>query len=278
MQLDPIAVKAGLRLESLGTTGSTNAEARLRAKHGDDGPLWITATAQTQGRGRYGRSWISPPGNLYASLLLRDPSPFEQGPQLAFVAALALRDAVALEANTLAPQLTFKWPNDLLLAERKCAGILIEGEATPDDEAKKRFIVVIGVGINCSSHPPTADGCTGFPATDLLAHGAATTPDRLFARLSATMCRRLAQWERGRNFPAILSDWLAYARGIGEQIIVRNGEAEMQGRFIGLDRSGRLMLEVKGGGIRTISGGDVFPFTVRGRGGPLGRPGSSHGA
>ena len=76
MQLDPIAVNAGVRLESLGTTGSTNAEARLRAQQGEGGPLWITATAQTQGRGRHGRIWISPPGNLYASLLLRDPSPF----------------------------------------------------------------------------------------------------------------------------------------------------------------------------------------------------------
>ena len=114
MQLDPTAVDAGVRLESLGTTGSTNAEARSRAQHGDNGPLWITATEQTQGRGRQGRTWISPPGNLYASLLLRDPSPFEHAPQLAFVAALALRDAVALEVKSLAPRLKFKWPNDLL--------------------------------------------------------------------------------------------------------------------------------------------------------------------
>lgn len=121
MNLDPIAVQAGVRLESLGTTASTNAEARLRAQRGDNGPLWITATSQTQGRGRHGRTWISPPGNLYASLLLHDPAPFEDAPQLAFVAALAVRDAVVREAEALAPWLTFKWPNDLLLAERKCA-------------------------------------------------------------------------------------------------------------------------------------------------------------
>jgi BirA family biotin operon repressor/biotin-[acetyl-CoA-carboxylase] ligase len=278
MQLDPIAVDSGVRLESLGTTGSTNAEARLKAQRGDNGPLWITATAQTQGRGRHGRGWISPPGNLYASLLMRDPSPFEHAPQLAFVTALALRDAIALKANTLAPQLKFKWPNDLLLDGRKCAGILIEGEATPDNGTGKRFIVVIGIGVNCSSHPPRgdcmSDGRTGFPATDLRAHGAAITPEQLFGRLSATMCLRIAQWDRGRGFPAILSDWLAHARGIGEPIAVRNGDAEMQGRFVGIDQSGRLMLEVKDGDIKTISAGDVFPFTVRGQGGgPLGRPG-----
>ena len=273
MRLDPIAVDAGLRLESLGTAGSTNAEARLRAQHGEGGPLWITATAQTQGRGRHGRSWISPPGNLYASLLLRDPSPFEYAPQFAFVAALALRDAVVLEAKTLSPQLKFKWPNDLLLDGRKCAGILIEGEATPDGEAGKRFIVVIGIGVNCSSHPLAADGGSGFLATDLRAHGAAITPEQLFARLSATMCCRIAQWDRGRGFSAILSNWLTHARGIGEDITVRNGEAEMKGRFVGLDRSGHLMLEVEDGGIKTISAGDVFPFTVGSRSPVPGQPG-----
>src|SRR5215470_3244116 len=201
MQLDPIAVAAGVRVEVLGTTGSTNTQARLRASAGATGPLWITAITQTEGRGRHGRSWISPPGNLHASLLLRDPAPFEQAPQLAFVAALALRDAVALEAASLVPQLAFKWPNDLLLDGRKCAGILIEGEAAPDGEAGKRFIVIIGIGVNCRSHPLAADGSMAFPATDLQAHGEAIAPDDLFTRLSATMCRRLAQWDRGRGLP-----------------------------------------------------------------------------
>ncbi len=277
MQLDPIAVNAGLRLENLGTTGSTNAEARLRAQQGEAGPLWITATAQTQGRGRHGRSWISPPGNLYASLLLTDPAPLEQAPQLAFVAALALRDAVVLEANALAPQLKFKWPNDLLLDERKCAGILIEGEAAPGDQAGKRLIVIVGVGVNCSSHPAAADG-VGFPATDLRAQGAAITPKQLFARLSATMCLRLTQWDRGLGFPTILGDWLNHARGIGEPIAVRNGDTEMHGRFVGLDRSGQLVLERPDGGIAKIAAGEVFPFTMRGQTalgqhGPFGRPG-----
>jgi BirA family biotin operon repressor/biotin-[acetyl-CoA-carboxylase] ligase len=277
MQLDPIAVNAGVRLESLGTIGSTNAEARLRAQQGETGPLWITATAQTQGRGRRGRSWISPPGNLYASLLLSDPSPFEHAPQLAFVAALALRDAVALEANALAAQLNFKWPNDLLLYGRKCAGTLIEGEATPDTKGRERLIVVIGVGVNCNSHPSVADGSIGFPATDLAAHGATITPEQLFARLSATMWRRLAQWDRSRGFAAILRDWLTHARGIGEPIAIRCGDVEIQGRFVGLDHSGQLVVERPDGGLTKIAAGDVFPFTVRGQGeghaGPPGRPG-----
>jgi BirA family transcriptional regulator, biotin operon repressor / biotin---[acetyl-CoA-carboxylase] ligase len=256
MQLDPIAVEVGVRLEALATVGSTNEEARIRSRRGEGAPLWITAVEQTQGRGRMDRSWVSPPGNLYASLLLRDPSSYERAPELAFVAALALRDAVIAEAPALAPALSFKWPNDLLLADKKCAGILIEGEAEPGGSLD----VVVGIGANCASHP----GNAAYPATDLLSHGAAVTPEQLFRRLSATMCRRLSQWDRGRGIAGILSDWLAAAHKVGEEITVRNGVGEKHGRFAGLDQSGRLMLELRGGGTEKISAGDVFALARRG--------------
>jgi BirA family transcriptional regulator, biotin operon repressor / biotin---[acetyl-CoA-carboxylase] ligase len=265
MQLDPTAIEAGVRLETLAAIGSTNAEARLRVQRGERGPLWITATAQSAGRGRHGRTWISPPGNLYASLLLHDPSSFEHAPQLAFVAALALRDAIGAEAAALAPQLTFKWPNDLLLAGDKCAGILIEGEAAFDGEeaqAPKRLSVTVGIGVNCTSHPSRSGGTESFPATDLQAHGAAITPAPLFRRLSATMCSRLAQWDRSHGFAAILADWLACAHGIGEQTTVRNNGGQTQGRFVGLDQGGRLLLELRNGTLTKISAGDVFPLAV----------------
>jgi BirA family biotin operon repressor/biotin-[acetyl-CoA-carboxylase] ligase len=267
MQLDPTAIEAGVRLKTLAAIGSTNAQARLWAQRGERGPLWITATAQSEGRGRHGRAWISPPGNLYASLLLSDPSPFEHAPQLAFVAALALRDAIVAEAAALTPQLAFKWPNDLLLAGDKCAGILIEGDAALDGEeaqAPKRLTVIVGVGVNCTSHPPRSSGTGSFPATDLQAHGAEIMPAQLFRRLSATMCRRLAQWDRSHGFAAILADWLACARGIGEQITVRNNGAEVQGRFVWLDQAGRLLLELRNGTLTKISAGDVFPLAVHG--------------
>ncbi len=277
MQLDPIAIEAGVGLVALGMIGSTNAEAGTRARGGERGPLWITAEAQTAGRGRLGRSWNSPPGNLYASLLLSDPSPFEHAPELAFVAALALRDAIVAEAPALGPQLSFKWPNDLLLAGAKCAGILIEGEIG----AGNTLTVVIGIGVNCAHHPPVAsepppdtkpapahatpfgEQAVLFPATDLRAHGADVTPQRLFMRLSAAMCGRITQWGRGEGFTAILGGWLSAAQGLGEPIRVRNGNGEKIGRFVGLDRSGRLVLELSGGTLEKISAGDVFPFSRR---------------
>lgn len=279
-----------MRLEALAATGSTNAEARQRARHGETGPLWITAVEQTQGRGRQGRTWISPPGNLYASLLLTDPSLFDRAPELAFVAVLALRDAIVAEAPALAPELRFKWPNDLLLFGRKCAGILIEGEVATlgamagEGGPSKRAKVIIGIGVNCVAHPAMAPETTtapqaavapgeeriAFPATDLRAHGADIKPEQLFRRLSATMCRRLSQWDRGRGFSAILGDWLSWARGIGEEMTVREGTAETHGRFVGLDQSGRLVLGLPDGGTKKISAGDVFPFEVWAGGGVWG--------
>src|SRR4051794_41853151 len=94
MQLDPTASAAGARLITHDTIGSTNAEALRLARDGERGPLWIVAKTQTAGRGRRGRAWVSEPGNLYASLLLTDPAPPERGPELSFVAALALHDAI----------------------------------------------------------------------------------------------------------------------------------------------------------------------------------------
>src|SRR3954470_9606863 len=112
MQLDPIVAAAGVKLIAHDTIGSTNTEACGLARAGERQPLWITATRQTAGRGRRGNVWISEPGNLYASLLLTDAAPAMHLPELCFVVALAVWDAVADVAPRLASQLKLKWPND----------------------------------------------------------------------------------------------------------------------------------------------------------------------
>src|SRR5215475_1907428 len=115
MQLDPRASAAGVRLVSHEVLASTNTEALTLARAGERGPLWVTASRQSAGRGRRGRIWVSEPGNLFASLLLTDPPPAEHWPEISFVAALAIHDAVAERAPDLRAQLAIKWPNDLLL-------------------------------------------------------------------------------------------------------------------------------------------------------------------
>ncbi len=238
---------AGVRHISYETLGSTNAEALARARAGERGPLWISAKRQTAGRGRRGSAWVSAPGNVAATLLLTDPSPPASASQLAFVAALALHDAVAESAPQLGPLLKVKWPNDLLLGGAKIAGILIEGEGTP------AFAVCIGIGVNCASHP----GDTPYQATDLATAGALVSPAQLLAALSAAMQRRLSQWQRGDGFAGIRADWLKRAAGLGEDIRVRLPDHELSGRFRGLDDDGRLLLQ-QANGVTAVTAGEIF--------------------
>ncbi|MDO8878162.1 MAG: biotin--[acetyl-CoA-carboxylase] ligase [Pseudolabrys sp.] len=238
---------AGVRHITYETLGSTNAEALARARAGERGALWISAGTQDAGRGRRGSIWTSPKGNLYATLLLSDPSPPALAPQLSFVAALALHDAVAECAPQVGPLLTVKWPNDLLLGGAKLAGILIEGESDP------AFAVVIGFGVNCIAHPPG----TLYPATDLAEAGAMVAPVHLLNALAVAMQARLTQWARGEGFAAIRADWLKRAAGLGKEIRVRLPEREFCGRFEGLDDAGHLL--VRGpAGLATVTAGEVF--------------------
>jgi BirA family transcriptional regulator, biotin operon repressor / biotin---[acetyl-CoA-carboxylase] ligase len=238
---------AGVRHIVYETLGSTNAEALALARAGERGPLWITAQSQSAGRGRRGNAWISPPGNLYATLLLTEPSVPEQAPQLSFVAALSLHDAVAACAPQLGPVLKVKWPNDLLVGRDKLAGILIEGESDPV------FAVAIGIGVNCAAHPSDV----AYPATDLAANGALVAPDALLSELATSMQHRLAQWDRGQGFAAVRADWLKRAAGLGEILRVRLAARELAGRFQGLDEAGRLLLE-QDTGMTAITAGEVF--------------------
>ena len=250
-ELDPRASAAGVRLLAYEEIDSTNAEALRLMRQGEHGPLWITAERQSAGRGRRGRKWISVPGNLHASLLLTDPGPAEHWPQLSFVAALAVHDAVVEVAPEVRPMLELKWPNDLLLSGAKFAGILIEGEGSEEEGA-----VAIGIGVNCMAHPAGA----AYPATDLVAGGASVAAAALFAALSVKMPGRLAQWNRGNGFATIRADWLARAAGLGENIRVSLSDRELAGRFEGLDEVGALLLVGPDGGKVVVAAGDVISF------------------
>lgn len=251
MQLSSAALAAGYRLTAYDSVASTNAEALALAHRAERGPLWIAARRQTAGRGRRGNEWVSPPGNLYATLLLTDPAPSERAPELSFVTALALYDAILECAPALGTALALKWPNDVLCGGAKLAGILIEGE-----RAAEALAVAIGVGVNCQHHPAQ----TRYPATDLNAAGARVSPEALLAALSATMLGRLGQWGRGAGFGDIRADWIARAAGMGGDMQVRLPDQEIFGRGEGLDDRGRLLLRLADGSVLAIAAGEVFPL------------------
>lgn len=248
MQAVPYATVSGIRLFTHDAVGSTNAEALALARAGLREPAWIIADQQTEGRGRRGRSWASPPGNLYASLLLIDPCTAEVAPQLSFVAGLAVHDAVSVLAPQLTDRLLLKWPNDLLLDHRKLAGILVEGERLADG----LFAAVVGIGLNCRSHPQALPS----PTTDLAVAGVPVAPRDLLEFLGCSLGQRLSQWDRGRAFADIRGSWLQRTWRVGEPITVRSPE-EVSGCFAGLDPHGRLMLKTHDSDTLVVSAGDV---------------------
>ena len=235
---------------ALAETVSTNSECLARAREGDPGNLWITATRQTGGRGRRGRAWFSEPGNLYASLLLIDPAPVARLHSLPLAAAVAVHRAIRRVMPPGSPEVAIKWPNDILIDGRKTCGILLEGESLPDG----RRALVIGCGVNIAAVPETAL----YPVTSLRQEGATIAPEELFAHLFVTMAGALSVWNGGAGVASIIDQWRAAAKGIGEPITVNLPDRSLSGRFVDIDQDGRLILDTGSGAPQAIAAGDVF--------------------
>ncbi|MEM5472584.1 biotin--[acetyl-CoA-carboxylase] ligase [Hoeflea sp. AS60] len=235
----------------LGDVSSTNLECIERARAGDAGRLWITAVRQTGGRARRGRAWVSEPGNLYSSLLLIDPCPWEAMASLPLAVTLAVHGAIAsvLPGET-AETLRIKWPNDMLIDGHKTSGILIEAEQLPDG----RRAVVIGCGVNIAHFPDSSL----YPATCLMDQGSAATPQELFARLVVCMDQTLNDWDQGRGLTGIRDAWIERAQGIGQPVTVNLPDRQIRGLFDGIDDEGRLLLAMPDGNRQMIASGDVF--------------------
>jgi len=228
---------------------STNEEARRRASAGTSGPLWILAHAQTAGRGRRGRSWVSPRGNLMTTLLLDPGCAPSEAARLSFVAAVAVHDTLC--SWVPAGKVRLKWPNDALVDGQKIAGILLETASTGDGQDLSWL--AIGIGINLVHAP--AD--VGYPATFVNAHGRA--PDCLEAleTLAAAWDQRFRTLNE-QGFAAIRSAWLARAAGLGAEIEVRLPSETIKGRFETLQDDGALELLLPDGQRRRVTAGEVF--------------------
>ncbi|MBM3598335.1 MAG: biotin--[acetyl-CoA-carboxylase] ligase [Alphaproteobacteria bacterium] len=238
------------RLVSLDRVDSTNDEAHRLAEAGAADGTLVWAQEQMSGRGRRGRAWHSPRGNLYCSLVLRPDAGPAQAAQLSFVACLGVGEAVG---SLLPPPalLRYKWPNDVLLDDRKISGILLEAKSAPG--AARVDYVVLGVGVNVTSHPEDAE----TPATDLAARGATAAVAQVLSAFAGHFAAWAARWTR-EGFAPVRQAWLARARGVGEPIRVRLEGSTLEGRFATLDDSGALVLDLAGGGRRRIAAGDVF--------------------
>ncbi|MDE2165706.1 MAG: biotin--[acetyl-CoA-carboxylase] ligase [Alphaproteobacteria bacterium] len=237
------------RLAAFDTLASTSDEAWHRAHDGAPEGTLITARTQTAGRGRQGRRWISEPGNLYMSLVLRPDAHVSRAAQLGFAASLAVADALRHFASHAA--VTLKWPNDVLLRGKKTAGILLESEG--DAGGRVRF-VVLGIGVNLASHPADSE----FPATSFKAAASHdVAPEAFLTVLAPALLVWYERW-RGDGFAGLRQAWLDRAAGLGEDLRARLPGETVEGRFAGLDDDGMLLLDGPTGR-RRIAAADVFP-------------------
>lgn len=215
----------------------------LLARAGAEEGLWLRAERQTGGRGRQGRRWASPAGNLHASTLVRIRSGDPPPATLALVAAVAVAETVGAYLAVDAAQL--KWPNDLLLDGAKLSGILLE---------RADAAVVVGIGVNLAHHPHDTDR----RATSLAAHGVTPDPADFAETLAAAFARWLGVW-RGQGLAPVRARWLERAHPAGTALSARlpDGSA-IDGLFGGLDGDGALILRLADDTSRVIHAGDVF--------------------
>ena len=220
---------------------STQDAAVDAAQRTQEANLAIIAGRQTKGRGRNGRAWQAPEGNLNLSLLIR-PGPIPlQAAAWSLLAGVAVHAAVA----PLLPRpalLQLKWPNDLMLGGAKLAGILIDSALTP---ANMVDWLVIGIGVNIAQAPALPDRAT----TCLAQAGATPTP----AILAEAIIAQIDHW-RTAGPAATRAAWLARAHPPGTRLRVHEGTRLIEGIFAGLAPDGALLLQHE----PAIASGDVF--------------------
>jgi BirA family biotin operon repressor/biotin-[acetyl-CoA-carboxylase] ligase len=243
----------GRSLAVHGTVTSTNDLARAAARAGAPEGLVVLADAQSAGRGRLGRAWASPPGvNLYASVLLRPDLPARLGPQLTLLGGVAV--AAAALASGVVP--TLKWPNDLLLGDRKAAGVLAELETSPSGQVA---FVILGIGVNVNLRVADLPPELADTATSLAAVAGAEIPRALFARrLLEALDVWLARF-RHEGFGPVREAWLRLSGLPGRRLAVALGASGaatevVEGSAAGLGDDGALLLETAAGPRAILSG------------------------
>ncbi len=217
------------------------------ARAGGAEGLVVWAQAQTSGRGRQGNIWLSRPGNLFMSLVLRPETDLRDVGQLSFLAAVAL--ARVLRTMLVRPDaLSLKWPNDVLVEGRKIAGILLETESAGNRTADW---VVVGIGVNITSAPEGAIALQDY-ARDRNIKAGYILEKLVFALLSL-----YDEW-RLNGFKPVREEWLRYAEGIGKNISVRLPQETFTAIFSGLDETGALCVDMPDGSRKIISSGEVY--------------------
>ncbi|MBT4880079.1 MAG: biotin--[acetyl-CoA-carboxylase] ligase [Alphaproteobacteria bacterium] len=241
-------------LKSYGTVESTNDIAKGLIEDpvlaNDRESIYVVcAKSQTKGRGRLGREWVSPEGNLYASFLLRQPTlVIAQMPQLSFVAAIAVGKAIETFSSENI-NLQYKWPNDVIVNGKKVGGILVESDF---QETSRSTTCIVGIGVNLIEAPQKAlfpAGCLKEEIQKLV------TVDDFLPVLCKQFWHFYTLWlEQG--FLPIRDEWLKRAYALGSEISLRAPHEE-NGTLVGLNEVGALILKTEAGPEKLIHTGEI---------------------
>lgn len=245
------------RLDSRDSIDSTNAEAVRRARAGEAAGYAVTAREQVAGKGRSGRNWSTGGNDLALSILIRPQLSPAAAAAIGFVAALAVYDLAKSVLPVDAP-LTIKWPNDVLIGDRKLSGILAEAASGADGLVDW---LIVGIGVNLA--PQTHEGAPH--AIDLeTAGGIRIAPDDAAMRLLGHLDHWLALW-LGQGFEPVRQAWRSRARDLGKQVVARLPNESVEGVALDLAADGALVLRLADGAERRIAAGDVFPLADYGQ-------------
>ena len=227
---------------------STNDVAKEMAEAGASSGTLIWAKEQTRGKGRRGRKWISPRGNLCCSIILRPNALPHIAAQLSFVTAVAFGESIYMHLNNVGA-LSYKWPNDVLVNEKKVSGILLESQV---GQLGLVDWVIVGVGANVSEFPSISE----YPATSLKKESVDLGIEEVLVGYSHHLRKWISTWEI-YGFEPVRLAWLGRATGLGRSINVRLPQETLSGIFESIDETGALIL-VTPDGERLISAGEVY--------------------
>jgi BirA family biotin operon repressor/biotin-[acetyl-CoA-carboxylase] ligase len=252
-------VRDGLATRRLGSqfhyfqeVDSTNSYARRLAERGASEGEVVIAERQLAGRGRLGRSWVSPPqGNLYVSLLLRPALAPVHAPQITLMAAVALADTVA---SFVAEPPTIKWPNDILIRGKKLAGILTESCC----DSRRIEFVVLGIGVNLNFPRQRMPDTIRDRAISLMEVGGKCIGRELFLQRLIQGLDRCYGILEDCGFDAIAPRWQARFGLKGKRVQVEMAGEVLVGRAMGIDGDGALLVENDRGESLRIVAGDVI--------------------
>ena len=254
----PYEVKKDLKTDFIGhdihyfkEVDSTNNVAKYLAEDGAEEGTVVVAEVQHRGKGRRGKTWISPPGGVWMSIILRPDIPPSKAPLLTLVTGVAVAETLKDE---LMLDVGIKWPNDIIIGNKKVCGILTEVDASINNVN----YVVVGIGIDMNVDVPV------FPPD--LQKGATSLKNELDTEINGALLvqKFLLRFEELYNrfnqgeFPQILKEWRLLSKTIGNNVEVRTRGKTVRGEAVGINKDGILILELEDGSLRKMISGECL--------------------